>query len=79
MVSSRSVYPTMLVLIIDVGTYVLELMQLNRFIPLQVLTEYMLVSMTSSVTVTIAGVVKEAVTILVWFAISSHASLSQIY
>ncbi|XP_039138669.1 probable sugar phosphate/phosphate translocator At1g06470 [Dioscorea cayenensis subsp. rotundata] len=30
-----------------------------------VLTEYMLVSMTSSVTVTIAGVVKEAVTILV--------------
>lgn len=32
---------------------------------LQVLTEYVLVSVTSAVTVTIAGVVKEAVTILV--------------
>jgi hypothetical protein len=32
---------------------------------LQVLTEYILVSATSAITVTIAGVVKEAVTILV--------------
>ena len=32
---------------------------------LQVLTEYVLISVTSAVTVTIAGVVKEAVTILV--------------
>lgn len=32
---------------------------------MQVLTEYILVSMTSAVSVTIAGVVKEAVTILV--------------
>lgn len=32
---------------------------------LQVLTEFILVSITSAVTVTIAGVVKEAVTILV--------------
>ncbi|GFS45476.1 nucleotide/sugar transporter family protein [Actinidia rufa] len=32
---------------------------------LQVLTEYILVSITSAVTVTIAGIVKEAVTILV--------------
>lgn len=32
---------------------------------LQVLTEYILVSVTSAVTVTIAGIVKEAVTILV--------------
>lgn len=31
----------------------------------QVLTEYVLISVTSAVTVTIAGVVKEAVTILV--------------
>lgn len=31
----------------------------------QVLTEYILVSVTSAVTVTIAGVVKEAVTIVV--------------
>lgn len=36
------------------------------FLLLQVLTEYILVSVTSAVTVTIAGVVKEAVTILVW-------------
>ncbi|CBI22039.3 unnamed protein product, partial [Vitis vinifera] len=35
------------------------------FLLLQVLTEYILVSVTSAVTVTIAGVVKEAVTILV--------------
>ncbi|KAG2254987.1 hypothetical protein Bca52824_074281 [Brassica carinata] len=35
------------------------------FILLQVLTEYILVSVTSAVTVTIAGVVKEAVTIVV--------------
>ena len=35
---------------------------------LQVLTEYILVSVTSAVTVTIAGVVKEAVTIVVWTA-----------
>jgi len=34
---------------------------------LQVLTEYILVSATSAVTVTIAGIVKEAVTIVVWF------------
>uniref|UniRef100_A0A7N2MCR8 Sugar phosphate transporter domain-containing protein n=1 Tax=Quercus lobata TaxID=97700 RepID=A0A7N2MCR8_QUELO len=34
---------------------------------LQVLTEYILVSVTSAVTVTIAGVVKEAVTIVVAF------------
>ena len=34
-------------------------------ISLQVLTEYVLVSVTSAVTVTIAGVVKEAVTIVV--------------
>lgn len=33
---------------------------------LQVLTEFILVSVTSAVTVTIAGVVKEAITILVW-------------
>lgn len=33
---------------------------------LQVLTEFFLVSVTSAVTVTIAGVVKEAITILVW-------------
>lgn len=32
---------------------------------LQVLTEYVLVSVTSAVTVTVAGIVKEAVTILV--------------
>jgi len=31
----------------------------------QVLTEYVLISVTSAVTVTIAGIVKEAVTILV--------------
>ena len=36
------------------------------FFLLQVLTEYILVSVTSAVTVTIAGVVKEAVTILVY-------------
>lgn len=35
------------------------------FVLLQVLTEYILVSVTSAVTVTIAGVVKEAVTIVV--------------
>lgn len=38
---------------------------------LQVLTEYILVSATSAITVTIAGVVKEAVTILVIFEIYS--------
>lgn len=38
---------------------------LCSFVYLQVLTEYILVSVTSAVTVTIAGVVKEAVTILV--------------
>jgi hypothetical protein len=37
---------------------------------LKVLTEYVLVSVTSAVTVTIAGIVKEAVTILVFI---SHA------
>lgn len=37
----------------------------NRVRLFQVLTEYVLVSVTSAVTVTIAGVVKEAVTILV--------------
>lgn len=35
------------------------------YFSLQVLTEYVLVSVTSAVTVTIAGIVKEAVTILV--------------
>ena len=34
---------------------------------LKVLTEYVLVSVTSAVTVTIAGIVKEAVTILVFY------------
>lgn len=37
----------------------------NLFLLLQVLTEFVLVSVTSAVTVQIAGVVKEAVTILV--------------
>lgn len=36
------------------------------FFLIQVLTEYILVSVTSAVTVTIAGVVKEAVTIMVY-------------
>lgn len=35
-------------------------------VQLQVLTEYFLVSVTSAVTVTVAGIVKEAVTILVY-------------
>lgn len=39
--------------------------ELNPFLFSQVLTEYILISVTSAVTVTIAGVVKEAVTILV--------------
>ncbi|ONM38186.1 putative sugar phosphate/phosphate translocator [Zea mays] len=37
----------------------------DRSLHLQVLTEYVLVSVTSAVTVTVAGIVKEAVTILV--------------
>ena len=37
---------------------------------LKVLTEYVLVSVTSAVTVTIAGIVKEAVTILVFYLTS---------
>lgn len=37
----------------------------DRSVHLQVLTEYILVSVTSAVTVTVAGIVKEAVTILV--------------
>ena len=38
---------------------------LTGSVHLQVLTEYVLVSVTSAVTVTVAGIVKEAVTILV--------------
>ncbi|GJN17667.1 hypothetical protein PR202_gb04753 [Eleusine coracana subsp. coracana] len=40
-------------------------MAVTIFVQLQVLTEYFLVSVTSAVTVTVAGIVKEAVTILV--------------
>jgi len=47
------------------STYRICLSNTYIFIFLQVLTEYILVSVTSAVTVTIAGVVKEAVTILV--------------
>lgn len=47
------------------STYRICLSNTCIFIFLQVLTEYILVSVTSAVTVTIAGVVKEAVTILV--------------
>lgn len=44
----------------------LRLREMHHFLVLlQVLTEYILISVTSAVTVTIAGVVKEAVTILV--------------
>lgn len=41
---------------------------------LQVLTEYVLVSVTSAVTVTIAGVVKEAVTIVVNYSTDHESS-----
>ena len=46
---------------------------------MQVLTEYVLVSATSAITVTIAGVVKEAVTILVKFKICIYLPTFIIY
>ncbi|KAG5544940.1 hypothetical protein RHGRI_017413 [Rhododendron griersonianum] len=52
----------------DISNYLLFLFVFRCFgshFSFQVLTEYILVSITSAVTVTIAGVVKEAVTILV--------------
>lgn len=49
------------------------LLQSFLFLFLQVLTEYILVSVTSAVTVTIAGVVKEVVTISVWIVLVDSA------